>query len=51
MMLRCMAADGTLRPALNRVFTNNFEVKAGKLIIFTDPPYVPGSKTEGGAPE
>ena len=38
-------ADGTLRPALNRVFTNDFEVKAGKLIMFTDPPYEPGSET------
>ena len=38
-------ADGTLRPALNRVFTDDFEVKAGKLVMFTDPPYKPGSET------
>ena len=43
-------ADGTLRPALNRVFTNDFEVKAGKLIMFTDPPYVPGSKMATSTP-
>ena len=38
-------ADGALRPALNRVFTDDFEVKAGKLVMFTDPPYDPGSET------